>query len=367
MKILFVENNTITLRSFRKELLDSLIDKNHEILLVGDFSDEIVSEYQNKAKVCVIKTNLKSKSIHKNLLLIRQYKKIIKLFQPDVLLSFTIKPNIFCNLSKKNKNYYSIANITGLGSSFDKNGLLKATVLGLYKKSFKNIDYVMFQNEGGLKHFKEYGIQINNYSIIPGSGVNDKIFELLPLDRHEGTTFLYPSRFIKTKGFNVLIKAIPIILKDYPNCHFVFLGSETKESKKMISKTNLNGMANIEFHRFGKEVIDYYKKCDFVISPSFYNEGISNVLLESLACGRPIITTNDNYGCKELLIEGKTGYGVKSNDVESLVGAIKKAISTDKSQIERMGLFGRDYVINNFNRNQTIQMYLNTINMAKKG
>lgn len=357
MKILFVENNDITLLSFRKELLDRLIEEKHDICLVGEFSNEVIKEYSKRIHVRYLKTDLKSKNIFKNLSLIRQYKKLIREYKPDVLLTFTIKPNIYCNLSKK-KNYVSITNITGLGSSFDKSGPLKRYVLHLYRKTFKNVDHVMFQNEGGLNCFKKYKININNYSIIPGSGVNDKKFDLLPLDKHTGTTFLYPSRFIKSKGFNVLVDAIPQVIKEFPDTKFIFLGSKTKESSKLIKNKELDKLPNIEFCSFGKDIISYYKKCDFVISPSFYNEGISNVLLESLASGRPIITTNDNFGCKELLIEGRTGYGVRSNNINDLISAIKKAILTDKNEITSMGKFGREFVIKNFNRNTTIEIYL---------
>ncbi len=361
MKILFVENNNITLQSFRKELLDRLIEEKYDICLAGEFSNEVVKHYSKDIKVIRLNTNLKSKNVFKNLSLIKKYKRIIKDYNPDVLLTFTIKPNIFCNLSK-NKKYISIANITGLGSAFDKNGLLKKYVLHLYRKSFKNVDHIMFQNEGGIKCFKKHKIPVNNYSIIPGSGVNVERFQLFPLDKHDGTTFLYPSRLIETKGFNALIKAIPYVVKEYSRTRFIFLGSETKESKKLIKKEGISSLNNVEFHSFEKDVLHYYKKSDFIISPSFYNEGISNVLLESLACGRPIITTNDNYGCKELLIEGKTGYGVRSNNLEDLIFAIKNAARTSKEKIEEMGKFGREFVANNFNRKTTINIYLKTIN-----
>ena len=105
-----------------------------------------------------------------------------------------------------------------------------------------------------------------------------------------------------------------------------------------------------------------YSQNDFIVSPSFYREGISNVLLESLACGRPIITTIDNPGCKEVLQDNLNGFGVLSNDLDSLVSALEKAACTDKNRIEEMGLSGRKFVELNFDRKIVIQTYLETIN-----
>ena len=362
MKILIVENDSVTF-GFRKELIDTLLEDN-ELGLVGDFNNEITSFYEDKLKLYPVKTELKSKNIFKNAKLKKTYRKIIGEFNPDVLLTFTIKPNIYCNLKKN--NCITIANITGLGSAFNKNGLLKSLVVHLYKKSFKNIMYVMFQNEGGLECFKANKITVNNYSIIPGSGINDEKYQLLPLDNHKGVNFLFPSRPIEQKGFYLLLNAIPDVIKNNSDAHFVFLGNLDENARKHIEKLEKDVLDHIKFHPFEKDIVKHYKECDFVVSPSFYNEGISNVLLEALACGRPIITTNDNYGCKEVLQEGVNGFGVKSRNIDSLVNALNKACQTSKDQIEKMGKSGRDFVIKNFNRKTTIQTYLDTIKKCVK-
>lgn len=363
MKILVVENNNVTF-GFRKELVDTLIENGNEIGVVGDFDSITKEEYSSKLKFYKTKTELKSKNIIKNLSLISNYKKIIKEFNPDLLLTFTIKPNIYCNIAKK--DCVSIANITGLGNSFNKNGLLKKIVVFLYKKSFKKVDHIMFQNVGGLNVFKENKIPLNCYSIIPGSGVNAEKFILSPLDKHDGVTFLYPSRLIERKGFYVLLSAIPEVLKKHPETHFVFLGRADDRVKKEVAKLDQDEQSHLSFYKFTNDVLEHYQKCDFVVSPSFYNEGISNVLLEGLACGRPIITTNDNCGCKEVLQEGINGFGVKSQDVQDLINVLNKAAELDKKQIEKMGIVGREFVVKNFNRKTTIQIYLDIIDKLIK-
>lgn len=361
MKILFVEPHESSLFSFRKELLDKLICDGHEIILCTESTPKTISYYASKTKIIDVKVNLKSKGIINNLTLKKKYKKIIKTERPQLIISYKIKPNIYCGLCAKGT--HMIANITGLGNAFKKRNWLSKIGIFLYKKAFKNIEYVFFQNNDGFCFFKANHIQINNYQLIPGSGVNTKKFLPAPIEKDNSCiNFLFASRALKEKGFDLLINAIPIVLQTYSNAHFNFLISE-KEFKN-------NKKANILFAKYRSKISilnrsgnmeEVYLKNDFLISPSFYREGISNVLLESLACGRPIITTIDNPGCMEVLQDGINGFGVISNDLQSLVDAIVKALKLSKKEIETMGKNGRQYVVQNFEREIVINKYLETI------
>lgn len=356
MRILFVEPNDHTLLSFRKELIDELI-KDNDVFLCLQNSKEASIIYNSKVShIFEISTNLKSKSIFQNVALKRKYKKIIADVKPDIILSFSVKPNVYCGiLSKK---VPMIANVTGLGQIFKKPGILAQIGLFLYKAASKNIDCFFFQNRDSYEFFLNNKIRLKEYQIIPGSGVN--LGRFVPKNKKDGevVSFLFASRAIKEKGFNLLLDAIPLVLKENKKVHFTFLTAEedvsTNESFMALSKKyseyitllpRINDMENI------------YPEYDFLLAPSFYKEGISNVLLESLSCGTPIITTFDNSGCKEVLQEGINGYGVKSNDLNSLVGAILKASHTTKDEIIKMGQNGRRFVEDNFDRNKVIEIY----------
>ena len=366
MKILFVDPFDRTFLSFRKELLDKLISEKHDIILCTSVTNRVIEEYSNKVSEMVnVHLNLKDKNIFNNLKIKKTYKKIIKQYKPDLILSYTIKPNLYCAFYAKHTSI--IANITGLGNMFKKNGLLSRLGIFLYKKAFKNVDYVFFQNEGNYTFFVNNKIPLNNYKIIPGSGVNVDKFTPAPINKSSNIKeFLYASRAIEEKGFFVLIKVIPLLLEKYQNIHFNFLTAEEDlleniEAKHFFEKYN-------DFVTILKRTDDMpatYLKNDFLISPSFYNEGISNVLLESLACGRPIITTNDNHGCMEVIRDGINGFGVESNNLESLYKAIEKAILLSKTEIEKMGIKGRQFVVENFDRNIVINTYLDTIEHLK--
>ena len=361
MKILFVEPNENTLYSFRKELLDRLIEDGHQVYIILAFGNRIEKDYKDKAAgLFNVDANLKSINLFKNVKLKQTYKKIIKTVKPDILMTYTIKPNLYCNLYSK--KCFSIANITGLGTAFNKNGILNKLVIMMYRKSFKNVDHIMFQNKFNYETFRNANIPINKYSIIPGSGVNIGKFKYKPLENHDGCNFLFASRFIKEKGIELLIQAIPCILDKNLNAHFTFIGKDENGYGDLIKKLIKKYPNNINWIPRTNDMLSFYENTDFTVSPSYYNEGISNILLESLAVGRPIITTKDNPGCMEILNNEHNGIGVASNDLNSLIAALNKGLATEKEKIDLISKNGSKFVANNYNRNMVISEYIRIIN-----
>lgn len=359
MKILFIDNNERSLFPFRKEFLDRLILDENEILLAGNFAEKTINEYANKVRVVTLGVSLKSIDPFKNLGYIFKVKKLIKEFKPDLMLTYTVKPNIFPNLFKH--DCVSIANITGLGRVFNKKGILNILATFLYRYSFRNVSHVMFQNEHDKEVFLSKKIPVRSFSVIPGSGVNLETFSYNELTKHEETRFLFPSRAIKTKGMKYMLKAIPLVLANHPEATFSFLQEGEKGFERKMKKLQKEYPNNIFISSFTFGIVSKYQECDFVVSPSFHNEGVSNVLIESLAVGRPIITTNDNYGCKITLKEGLNGFGVKSKDVSSLVSVLNKACDSSLEERIKMGQFGRKLVEKEFSREFVISEYLRVI------
>lgn len=366
MKILFANPYESSLFSFRKELLDALISDGNDIILCVEKTEKVKKEYENRVKKIIdIRMNLKDKNIFKNLSLKKKYKKAIKSEKPDVILSFGIKPNIYCGLYAKNVPLF--ANITGLGNIETSNKLLNRLIIHLYRKSFKNVDCVFFQNTDEYDFFKKHRIPVKTHKFIPGSGVNTKKY--IPnnesIDK-DNRYFLYASRAIKEKGFNLLVKAIPKVIEKYKNAYFIFLNAEEdvmadKDAKELIATNS----ENVQIMPRVDDMNNLYSKIHFLIAPSFYKEGISNILLESLSCGRPIITTSDNFGCKEVLLENVNGYGVVSNNLDSLVDAIIKACKTSIDDILKMGHKGRLFVVQKFERQFVINAYLDALHHLK--
>lgn len=365
MRILFVEPYANSLLSCRKELLDTLIERGHKIYLCLSSDDRVDDLYKNKVKEIIdVKVNLKNVRLFYNLRLLFTYKKIITRIKPELIISYSIKPNAYCGHYAK--DIPMIANVTGLGKVFNKSGFLSKLCLWIYRKTFRNIQYVFFQNKESYDFLSAHKVRINNYKIIPGSGVNVDKFAYAPLTDDKHIKFLFASRAIREKGIDLIYKAIPIIVNEYPNARFSFLEAEDVLCKGKKEKEFFE-----QYHDYIKvlprsnDMPSVYAKHDFLLSPSYYKEGISNVLLESLSVGRPILTTYDNPGCKEVLVDGENGYGMKSNDFDSLVLALRKACETPKEKIIEMGINGREFVDKHFNRNIVINEYLDAIDRIK--
>lgn len=360
-KILFVNPYESSLFSFRKEVLDSLIESNYDIVLCINNTERIQDEYSEKVlKIIDVKMNLKDKGILSNLQLRRNYKRIIKFEKPDLILSFGIKPNLYCGVSSG--NIPIICNITGLGNTFSKKGLLFLIGRHLYKKAFKKIDYVFFQNDDERQFFIKNKIPCKQFKIIPGSGVNTEAFKPHEMMNSGNIKFLFASRAIKEKGYDLLLEAADKVLKKTNNVTFTIVSAEEDVfSDRRAINLHERFRKSFEILKRTDEMEKIYNKHHFIVAPSFYKEGISNILLESLSCGRPIITTYDNPGCKEVLQDGVNGLGVKSNDLNSLVNAILKASELTIEEIAQMGMAGREFVKKNFNRKIVVETYLRTI------
>ena len=174
MKLLFVEPYFLTAFYFRRQLIKRLAQNNEVFLVIDQDKDHYFSSIEH-VHVLIVRCNLGDRSLISNFRLLRNYKRILKQVNPQVILSFTIKPNLFLPLVK-GKEMRIIANITGLGRSFQKKGLLNFVVVSLYKKAFSKVDFVFFQNEEIRDVFAKLRIPVKSSEVIPGSGVDASYF-----------------------------------------------------------------------------------------------------------------------------------------------------------------------------------------------
>ena len=212
---MILANIDLGLYKFRRELVERLLEDNEVYICLpdGQYVERLVS-MGAKFVPCNLLERRGTNPL-KEIKLMQYYRRTLSEIKPDLVLTYTIKPNLYCN-SFKHKTY-SIANITGLGTAFNKKGLLNKIILFLYKKSFQNVNHIMFQNQANYNTFVSSKIPINSYSIIPGSGVNIDKFQYKPFEKHVKRNFLFASRFVKEKGIQLLINAIPEVLKKNKN------------------------------------------------------------------------------------------------------------------------------------------------------
>ena len=290
------------------------------------------------------------------------YVNVLKEERPDLVLTFSTKPNIYCTLACKKLGIKYITNITGRGTALGNSGVIQRVMIMLLRRSLTNASCVFFQNANDRQFFLNNKIgKLQSYRLIPGSGVDLVKYKLTPYPSPDvkEINFLFISRLLKQKGIEEYIDAADIIRREHPECTFHVLGDSTPECDMMVNDANEKGIIN--FHGRVNNVGDFIINSHCTIHPSYYPEGMANVILESAAVGRPVITT-DHPGCREGVDNGITGFIIAPHDTNSLVSTIKKFLHLSYEEKKAMGIAGRRKMEKEFDREFVTMAYKNEIN-----
>ena len=358
-RILFLAQHFITLYSFRRELIGRLCSEGHEVYLSLPDSED--NKYFENLGCKIVSTEIDRRGINpiKDLKLIAFYKKMIPEIDPDIIFSYTIKPNVYgCMVT--NGKYKQICNITGTGGTFLVDNLIAKICRILYRHSVKKCYKVFFQNTGDRDMFIKNRMIKTNYDMLPGSGVNLEQFSLEPLPESESINFIFIGRVMKLKGIDEFLEAAKQTKNKYPNTNFYIAGF--LEEGKYMDKVKAYGDAVIPLG-FIKDITSEIKKCHCTILPSHGGEGVPNVLLESAAMGRICIGSNIP-GTADVIDDGETGYLFETGNTESLIAAIEKVMKLNTEQRTAMGVAGRKKVEKEFNREIVIQKYIDEVERA---
>lgn len=358
MRILIMANYANGLFLFRKELLKSFLDAGCEVVISvpPDENCYKLRDYCTK----LIETPLERHGSNpvKDYGLFKNYKRIIKEEKPDVALCYTIKPNIYGALACRLLKIPYICNITGLGVAIENGGLMSKVLLQLYRISTGKANRVFFQNERNRQFMQSHGIACKNSGLLPGSGVNltEHPFREYPGEA-DGIHFLAVIRMMKDKGIEEFLEAAKTITSEYDNVYFDLVGEyeEDERAKYEPMITTLEKEGRLKYYGHLDTVEPVMTKCHVVVHPS-YHEGLSNVLLEAAACGRPILCSNI-HGCIEAIEPDKTGYTFEPKSAESLIASIRKMLTHTEAERCEMGRLARTYIEQNFDRQLVIHAY----------
>lgn len=361
MKILILANFGMGLYKFRKELIAELLKRNYFVFISCP-----KDEYTNKLEVqgChIINTKVDRRGTNpvSDFKLLLAYLKIIRKVKPDVVLTYTIKPNIYGSFACQIMKIPYINNITGLGSGYYKNSILRYLLSTMYKLSLKKSHRVFFQNKADMQTLISLNIITENYQLIPGSGVNLSEYKYKQYPNEKPLTFIYVGRILKEKGIDEYLEAAKLIKEKYPKTRFDIVGfvEDTQAHYNELLKTfQDNGYVN--FYGPQKDVRPFVERAHCLIQPSHGGEGLSNVLLEASAIGRPIIASNIP-GCREVIEEGKNGFTFEPKNVNSLVEKIEEFLSLSHEKRRQMGIYSRRKVEKEFNREIVTNIYLKVI------
>lgn len=356
-KVLFISNTARNLYNFRLELIEKLLTYNDVYVLIPDSKDKKILEDMG-CNCITVKINRRGKSIFADIILFFNYLRIINRVNPDIVLSYTIKPNIYGAIACRIAKVPIIPSITGLGVVNGELFLLDKLTTFLYRLAFKKADCVFFQNVENLKCFKEKHILKGRYKLVPGSGVNLKSFKDTKYPPEtEKINFLMVSRIMKSKGIDELIESSKYIKEKYSNVEFNIVGLCEENYEEKLRKLTKEGVLN--YHGFKADVKPFIEKAHAVLLPS-YHEGMSNSLLEAAAMSRPVLASNV-AGCMETFDEGISGFGFKVKSVDDLNAKLIKFIELPYKEKLAMGLAGRSKMEREFDRNLVVSAYVREI------
>jgi len=357
-RVLIISNSTGGLVSFRKEVI-SAISKKYKVYIIAPDTGKAEVLRQLKCKLIIKDIDRHGTNPIKELSVLRLYIRLIKKIRPSVVLTYTIKPNVYGGLACQLIRIPYIANVTGLGTSIENGGIMQLLTTNLYKIGLRKANCVFFQNSNNRKLFIDSKIVKRHTRLIPGSGVNLNFhtFEEYP-DETEGLRFLFVGRIMKDKGIEELLSAMKKLHNEYPNISLDIVGGYDEDYSSTLDKSVVDGY--VRYHGRQEDVHSFYKNTHCVVLPS-YHEGMANVLLEGASTGRPVIASNIP-GCRETFDEGKTGFGCKVKSDDSLADAMRKFIELSYEEKASMGIAGREKVKKEFDRSIIVNAYLDEIN-----
>lgn len=353
MKIFIAANDSYGLYLFRRDLISRMIADGHKVFVSlpdGDCTERI------KALGCTFyETEIDRRGINplRDAELILKYNSLLKKVRPDLIVTYTIKPNIYCGMAARWRHIPYAINITGLGTAFQKDGPLKTLVKGLYRAGCGKAKVVFTENPGikedlvSLKVFPE-----NKIYVLHGAGVNTEHFKLAPYPNEEKPVkFLFIGRVMKEKGIDEFFSAAQRMNAEGIACEFHVAGDYEENYHNKIHQ--MQDKENLIYHGFLDDIRPLIASCHCFVLPS-YHEGMANTLLECGAMGRPLITSAI-HGCREAVNENVSGYLVPPQDADGLYTAMKKFALLPQKEKAEMGLAAHSFVCKSFDKKQVVE------------
>jgi len=364
-KVAIVLNSSWQAYNFRLNLAREMKKLDYSVIFIAPYDEKYSELLKKEFEFFHIEMDPKGINPIGDFKTMQSIYQLYKEIKPDVVLNFTIKPNIYSSLVAKLLGIKSINNITGLGTVFIKKSFVTAIVKLLYKVALNCSTKVFFQNNDDKNLFIENKlVDENKCSLIPGSGVDTEKFKPMPAENKGNTIlrFLVVARILKDKGIYEYIEAIKILKQKYNNLEFQILGEIGVPNKTAIMKEEVDTWIDeglINYLGTTDKVEKILKDVDCVILPS-YREGTPRSLLEAASMEKPIITTNV-VGCKEVIDDGISGYLCEVKNSEDLAKKIDMMINLPLEKRLEMGKEGRKKILKEFSESIVINKYLDLI------
>ncbi len=367
MKIAFVANTCWNIYNFRKGLVHHFAAKGDEIIVLAP-KDEYTEQVENWGAKC-IHTPLEGTGTNplKDVGYLKRLNSIFRSEKPDVILSFTIKSNIYACIAGKFNRIPVICNVSGLGTVFLVKGIAGKMAMTLYRFAFRFSKHIFFQNADDKQLFRSMvRIDDKRTSILPGSGIDLRHFKFTPLPNNDQTKFVMISRVIIEKGVREYAEVAASFSKD-ESVSFTLVGKFDAQHARSIKKEELDHWISsgwIEYKSHSDKIKDIITSHDAVILPS-YREGTSRTLLEGAAMGRPLLTSNVP-GCRDVVKDGYNGFIFEVKNSKNIVDKLKLFLSLSQEERQQMATNSRTLVEETYDERIIIDKYTNAIHRIIK-
>ena len=350
-RIAILANQSGGLYDFRKDLIIALREKAEVYAIVphNDRWDELLHLADRVIELPIDRRGMNPLHDSK---LFHQYQAILKEVKPDLVLTYTIKPNIYGGLACRMAHIPYAVNITGLGSAIENGGWLKKFVLALYKPALKGARVVFFENAGNRDTLAATGVVPQGRDVVlSGAGVNLEDYPYQSYPQEGPVRFLFVGRVMREKGVDELFAAAKRMKQEYGDgVEFHIVGSFEEGYKPLMDELEQAGV--VKYHGYQSDMKRFYAMASCVALPS-YHEGMSNVLLEAAASGRPLITS-DIPGCREAEEDGVSGYLCPTKDADALCDAMRRFAKLPETRQAEMGRRGRTRMEQKFSKTAVV-------------
>lgn len=360
MRILIAINQARVLYDFKRELVEALYERGDELFFSFE-EDFRTSAFADKGTI--VSTPIEPRGLNplKDVKLCRFYRKTLKKLRPDLVLTFTVKPNAYCGRACRAARTPYVATISGLGTAFYGARWKRSVATALYRGGLKGAARIFAQNDAIARRLlDERMARAGQIVATRGSGVNLARFDYVdyPSDA-DGTRLLFIGRLMRDKGVVELIECARRIRKTRPDVVFQMVGATERGCDVHYLTFNASNVGVVEYLGYQEDVRETLGAAHAVVLPS-YHEGLSNALLEGAATGRPILASKIP-GCAETFDEGESGLGFEPRDVDSLVAAVERFLATPFERRREMGRRGREKIEREFSRAEVVAQYLREI------
>lgn len=362
-KVALVANTSWSMFNFRNGVLSRLLEEGYQLTIIAPFDEFSEKLREMGCNVIDLQMSAKGTNPLQDVKLIYTLYQLYQKIQPNFIIHYTIKPNIYGSLAAKLAGIPSLAITTGLGYTFVNDNLVAKVAHGLYKLAFRFPEEVWFLNEDDRHVFLHKKlIESNKAILLHGEGVDITHFSPQSISINDGKVrFLLIARMLWDKGIGDYVEAARILRQKYPQAIFQLLGSCGVANPSVIAREQIvewESEGLVEYLGTTKDVRPIIANADCVVLPSFYREGVPRTLMEAASMEKPIITT-DNVGCRDVVIHGKTGLLCQVKDANSLAVACEAFIQISQSERNEMGRAGRLLMAEKFDEKIVIEQYMN--------